>query len=592
MVDAVEEYTKALRNLRDFSVVATTNELTRQNIIESLSPILQELGREGLWPDIGPLKGLRGSRVSRGNNIPALGELIVGLPGSAAVSSARDGGAEIIELSRKRLIRLRQLFEDALLKEEAAFDRQVKLTKDNRVTLGEIREAVRWLPTDYDRERVLFELPYPVRKCFPLENEDLRLSSLLRYIKAEHGGHFRLQDLPYGLQRVVATCGGTARVMSYLEGGSRALMSAYMLVSIDSLMNIQPCDDLPADPFVGRAKHGRIQLRTISSIKNRAGYKPVDGNFLEVEAESDEKSVAETPSEGQLPIHVEGAKISGAKAIEIWQKLSRPQRDRAKNAKYKDAEYLWIIRNGHDTDDVRRYEASSWKHWWNEFLDEHADDPVIGGLPIQRRMIRTTGLQLQSVHHGGDSEVVAMIANHSRASVTERYYTNRNYLRRLLDNKMREFLKLFEARLAGDRDERAAQLSLPLSEFKELRQTAVATGLGFDCDNPLSGYQPGTKDKICTRLDACSSCPLLRFVPSRESIRNLILFMRSLESSEEEFVSRNVSRWIRVWMPAMALCMAIIQLLKDGAKKRMVIDAENDVASGIASGKLILFRPW
>lgn len=190
MVDAVEEYTKSLRDLRDFSVVATTNELTRQNIIESVSPILQELGKEGLWPDIGPLKGLPGSRVSRGNNIPALGELIVGLPASAAASSARDGGADIIELSRKRLIRLRQLFEGALLKEEAAFNRQVDLSKDNRVTISEIREAVRCLPTDYDRERVLFELPYPVRKCFPLGDEDLRLSSLLRYIKAEHGGTF------------------------------------------------------------------------------------------------------------------------------------------------------------------------------------------------------------------------------------------------------------------------------------------------------------------------------------------------------------------------------------------------------------------
>ena len=153
MVDAVDEYVRALRDLRDFSVVSTTNELTRQNIIESLSPILQELAKEGLWPDVGPLKGLRGSRVSRGNNIPALGELVVGSSAQAAASSARNGGADIIELSRKRLMRLRQLFEEALLKEEAKFDRQAELTKGGRLTIDEIRDAVSRLPTDYDRPR-------------------------------------------------------------------------------------------------------------------------------------------------------------------------------------------------------------------------------------------------------------------------------------------------------------------------------------------------------------------------------------------------------------------------------------------------------
>lgn len=594
MVDAVEVYVGSVRDLQNFDVVATTNELTRQNMIESLSPILQELGREGLWPDIGPLKGLRGSRVSRGNNIPALGELVRSLTSDAPSSSVEGNEPNPIELSRQRLIRLRQLFENALLEEEAAFDRQIQLTTmANGITVKEIRDAVRRLPTDYDRKRIVVELPRQVRRCFPLENDDLRLSSLLRYIKAEHCGHFRLQDLSYGLQRVVATCGGTAKVMSYLEGGPRALMSAYMLVSIDSGLNIQPCDDLSADPFVGKAKHGRVTLRTISSIKNRAGYKLVDGNILEVEEEPAEAEEDKRMAEGyRLPLIVDGAKISGAKAIQIWLKLSQPQRERARNAQSGDTELLWVLRHGHETNYVRRYQHHSWKHWWNEFLEEHAEDPVIGGLPIQRRMIRTTLIQLRQLNHGGDTEVVAMLSGQSSARITERHYTNRAYLQKLLLNRIREFVKLFEASIGDYSDDRALQLSLSPAEYKKRRETAVATGLGFDCSDPLSGYQPGTAGKTCTRLDACSSCPLLRFVPSQASIENLILFLRSLEAAQEEFFARNASRWVRVWMPAQALCMAISQLLAASAKKILLSRAEQTVAAGLTSGSLKLLRLW
>lgn len=594
MVDAVEVYAGSLRDLKNFDVVATANELTRQNMIESLSTIVQDLGQEGLWPKIEPLKGLRGSRVSRGSNIPALGELVRGPARKMPRPSADDSEANPIELNRQRLTRLRQIFENALLEEESSFDQQVELTTINsEITINDIRKAVDYLPSDYDRQRIVVELPQQVRRCFPLENDELRLSSLLRYLKAEHGGHFRLQDLSFGLQRVVATCGGTAKVMSHLEGGPRALMSAYMLVSIDSGMNIQPCDDLSADPFVGKAKHGRITLRTISSIKNRAGYKPVNGDFLEYEETPGEpENIKDIAPEHQLPLFVDGAKISGARAIEIWLKLSKPQRDRARDKKNREAEYLWILRHGHSTDHVRRYQHASWKHWWNEFLEEYAADPVIGGLPIQRRMVRTTLIQLRQVYYGGDTEVVAMLSGQSSAKITERHYTNRAYLRKLLHAKIREFIKLFEVSIGTHNEERASQLSLSLDEYRDQRETAVATGLGFDCSNPQSGYQPGTAGKTCTRLEACSSCPLLRFVPSQESINSLVLFLRSLEAAQEEFFARNASRWVRVWMPAQALCLAITQLLAAGAKKIMLSRAEQTVAAGLNSGSLKMLRLW
>jgi hypothetical protein len=378
--------------------------------------------------------------------------------------------------------------------------------------------------------------------------------------------------------------------MSYLEGGGRALLAAYTLVLIDTGSNLQPCDDLAADPFTGKARYGKIQLRRVSSIKNRAGYKPVDGYIAEV-TDSDSAS-EESGGALDLPTKVPNSKISAATAIEIWQKLSGPQRERARLAGNEDAEYLWIVRNGHFPKEVRRYQEHTWKGWWNDFLEEHTGDPIIGGLPIQRRMIRTTVLQLRDTDHDSDAEIVGLLSGQSGGRTAARHYLNRTYISRLLDERIREFQKLFEASIGGDNPGRAAQLELTLDEFQHRRKRAVETGLGISCADPTAGIQPGTNGSICTRLDACSTCPLLRFIPTQQSIDALTLFHRSLKSAADEFIAKNPERWVRVWLPALALCVAILNLLGAGPKQAMLKHAANTVEAGLANGSLMLVRLW
>jgi hypothetical protein len=495
-----------------------------------------------------------------------------------------------MERNRERLLRLRNLCEDALLQEQAAFDHRTALiTASDQPELSEISAAIPLVSYNYGKLGRDQALALKVRTCFPLDDDDRRLGSLLRYIIEFHDGVFRLQELDYELQLVVASCGGTAKVMSYLEGGGRALLAAYTLVLIDTGLNLQPCDDLAANPFIGKARYGKVQLRQVGSVKTRARRKPVDGHIREVAPDQPNQSDDEIC---EVPTTVSGSRISSATAIKIWQKLSAPQRKRAEHADNVDAKYLWIIRNGHYPKEVRKYLESAWKDWWDDFLEEHATDPIIGGLPIQRRMIRSTVIQLRDARHDSDAEMVALISGQSGGNVAARYYLNRAYIRRLLDERIREFQNLFEASVAGDNPARAAQLELSIDELQKRRTRAVETGLGTTCADPTAGVQPGTEGSMCARLDACSTCPLLRFIPTRQSIEGLTLFYRSLKDAESDFIARNPERWVKVWLPALALCIALFSLLASGPKQSLVRRAAEAVEAGLAAGSLVLFRPW
>jgi len=588
MVDAANLFFAPLRDLQNRSVVDSANKLSRQNIIESLSAALQELASQSLWPDIGPVRGLSGSRAGD-TEIVSLGEV---LRSEESISSI-ENHSELVDRSRRRLTRLRQLCETMLLREQENFDNHQRLISEtHHPTLAEIQAAIDELPTDYDRKNRKMPLPPQVDRCFPLADDTVRKSSLLRYIKAELGGVFRLQQLPVGLQRVVAKCGGTASVMACLEGGSRALMAAYTLVLIDTGFNIQPCDDLAADPFTGKAKRGKITLRRASSVKNRAGSKAVSGHIRETD-DADELEAGTSVETLEIPLVVPNTTISGAQAITIWKRLSEPQRARARAASNPDADLLWIIRNGNSPTEVNRYLHSAWKSWWADFLNEHGDDPVIGGLPINRRMIRKTLQQLNYAKHNGDAEIVALLAGQSRARTSLGHYISKAFIKHILDQEIRKFQNLFEADVAGDAPERASQLGISDDEFNRRRRDAADAGLGLtQIDQTPEGqvHPTGTvrdSDGACGLL-----CPMLQFRPTPQSIKALVHFHRSLSSAEAEFVTRSPERWIRVWLPALALCIAITSLLEGGSKRRLLRSAQSEIERELADNTLTLFQPW
>lgn len=396
MADAIESVVKRLRDTSDFYIVSTTNVLTRQNIIESASPMLQDLAREGLWPNVGPLKGIAGSRETRGNNISSLGELV-------REGEGKNGrGRDIQALNRERLKRLREICEDELLREESEFDRRQRMVNSSAVPSTRIRDVIQ----------------------------------------------------------------------NYLEPSSRALVAAYCIVLIDTGLNPQPCDHLAADPFIGQAKFGKIALRTLSTTKNRAGYKSIDVDVIEPNNDINIYNAALSAA-----TVVPQSKISTVKAIEIWKKISEPTRRLAQEEENPDADRLWIVRKG-TTKKIILYRHSSWKDWWASLLKKYKNDAVIGGLPIQRKMIRPTVIQIRAVQTSLDAVFSARFSHHSSPALTMRRYLNRKHINDMLDQRIRTFQNRFEAILIEEDEYASEMLGIDLGVLRMRREEAVATGLG------------------------------------------------------------------------------------------------------------------
>src|SRR5690606_9511043 len=134
-------------------------------------------------------------------------------------------------------------------------------------------------------------------------------------------------------------------------------------------------------------------------------------------------------------------KISSKQAIDIWLEMSAPIRARAAkasearllNRSVRDEakveshsqrlggdhvhEWLWIMPTGQsNAGAIRKASAGNFRDWWTDLLADHADDPVIGGLPIRRRHLRPTFIQLRAMDRNGDVELAALAANHNSAA--------------------------------------------------------------------------------------------------------------------------------------------------------------------------------
>ncbi len=112
------------------------------------------------------------------------------------------------------------------------------------------------------------------------------------------------------------------------------------------------------------------------------------------------------------------------------------------------------------------------------------------------------------------------------------------------------------------------------------------------CVNPQSGLHTNGQKESCVQLQNCSSCPLLRFVVSRDSIECLLLFMMSLEFAQPVFCAQNPERWAIVWLPALALCKAIINKLVQGPKRALVEQLAVVVQEKLIRKDLSPFSPW
>lgn len=489
MRDAVEEFAGRIRDRNCMEVTATSNLLTRRAAIETLSASLKVLSIQGLWPDIGPVKGLGLGQIT-GGNIPSLGEVKAATAGAARPST-------VVGLLSKR-----------------DFDR---VAEENARCLAALRNCA----------------------CADLIQEYKR---------------FKSGEIP--------------------EGDLGALLAAYTIVLIDTGYDIGSCDDLPAHPFVGVSVRGKQRIATVSAIKMRAKGQVVDAVLVDGEAD--------------LATSHEASGVSGVRAIQMWQEMSQPFRDCGPVP-----DKLWILpRKSGLASGILPYLPHSFKYQWTAFLRRHANDPVIGGLPLQRRMIRPTVLQIRATRNNFDHALAQIAGNHASAGQTYRYLS-RPWFKAQLDKQIRAFQDLFEASLGRGIDDLSSKLGIAPAELERRTELADETGLGFVCLDPMAGIQPNTTaGQRCHRLERCAGCSLRRFVPTERALEALVLFNAALKEQETAFSAANPARWATVWMPYLALTEVFIDKLRSSHRRQRLTAAERRVAERRAAGDLWPITLW
>ncbi|QAY78895.1 hypothetical protein [Sphingosinicella sp. BN140058] len=553
-------------------------------------------------------------RIERGTT-PSLGELSLPAGRTDRHSESGEGVfARTVARNRDRLDRLRSICEDELLASYERFRRgQRLLSRSHGPTAAELMQAERDMADATVLEGRRSPLPGLAGHCFPLEDREFSLASLLQHVVVNHAGRIGASKswATQGVRNLVTWLGGPQFVTELIEASDRALVAAYGLVSIDSAFNVQACDDLAADPFVGVPDRGRIELRVLQSTKNRPVPRAVRSIF----------------GDGFVYLSAKNQRISGKGAIDIWLEMSAPIRERAVEESHQrimtrcDAtfvadddvesqspaegvsgrhaarserlggarvqDWLWILPTGQSNcGEIRKASSGNFRDWWKDMLAQHVEDPVIGGLEIRRKHIRPTILQLRAAGRNGDAELAAQIANHETSATTFQNYLNRPYMRLQLTEQIRSFQSLLQVAVVRDAAAGPAKLGLSEPVFSLLREQALAAGLAFYSELDLDS--PSELEVASCGVD---SGPIA-YSDTVPAMRSAALLRCSMDAAAHEFAVKAPERWAKVWLPLHALSIAVWDALMSGSRRRTFQEVVGATKAELEAGVILPFKPW
>ncbi|MFW2350135.1 hypothetical protein [Qipengyuania sp.] len=585
---ALSDFVSRANDPNDRSIFTTSNHTTRRPVIEALSAAIRSLATPMGWPKIKTLK----CTLKRKRGVtPSLGELEF-TDGKLDRHSNSTAGlyARTVARNGERLNRLRTIAEAELIECHETYKRgQELLSRKDLQDPSTLRRAEFRLASIPDFAKRKSKLPWIVEACFPTNDAEMQLANLLAHIVENHDGKVSGSNdwSTHGIRHLVTLHGGPQRVAEFLEGGTRALVAAYTIVLIESGFNVQSCNDLSSEPFVGQPSSGRVDLHVLSSIKNRPRPRRVQAIL----------------GGGQVFLNSMGYKISGKRAIDIWLEISEPIRRRAKEESAKRSashaqdgaprsdrlggdnveDWLWILPTGlNNAGEVRKASAGNFRDWWTRLLTDHADDPIIGGLPIRRKHIRPTVIQMKATGRNGDVELAAVSANHQSSKTTFQNYLNRPYIRIHLEEQIRDFQNLLEVAVVAPAKNDSTSQSVPTLAFDRLRERALECGLAF--------YE---NVDLCTPLGSAElELTPIEYSDTSSGMASAALLRLSLDHAQDEFFARNPSRWVSIWLPLHALSIAIWNNLSSGPRAERFKAIADDILHKLADGKLEPFRAF
>ncbi len=531
----------ALCDRNDFSFGSVTSTSSINSEIDTIKSVLGAFSRVGFAPKFTFSAGLPENKEARTPTLATLARE-AGLFSTtrlgrleAAEAFVRHNADLLMELrrclceefqiERERFIRGKRLKEDPHLPDEEAI---VSLLAEYNQSKGKIRQWFRnRLGINDDQyEGLVFKL----------------VSAIL------HRGLKKVKTRK--LATLMKSVGDPVWIQGHIQATSVALNAAFHILIIDSAFNSQPCKDLKINAISGRERRGRFELVTATSTKNRKNG-PLNSKLNEVDAPLLDEG-------GWLPKKV-GEQISAKRVFEQWLEMTSMLRSSPQIRKA-DSDRLWIYQRPSEPR-VRSRLNSIDSEWWPAFLRRHKNNPLIGGLRITRMVIRRTALNRSAEMDDFALVMNQELGNHSDG-IMPFFYLDRNGAKAVLEEMIRKFVDQWEAIALHGIPHAARVLGVLEQELYRRKLLGLEAGLEFaqiDRNSQRSSPPEGREIEELPLMD--KNTRALRI--SDKSMSDLYLAKLGLERRAECMLSTNPSRFLRVWLPWMAIVEGYILKLQE-----------------------------
>ena len=233
---------------------------------------------------------------------------------------------------------------------------------------------------------------------------------------------------------------------------------------------------------------------------------------------------------------------------------------------------------------------------WNlreDMLKISTDSKELSTLKITPSLIRPTLLLMEHLKNPMNLGVTRLRARHEKEGTTFGY-VGKLPLRLILTEKIREFQDTIQVIAVSGLKDARNKLSIEPNDWVAASDRVQRTGLGTFCFDPESGAQPDyPKGNKCQALDRCLTCPLKIVVAEPQSIADMIIWKKSLESAEGRFLDERYERWVAVWMPWQAFIQVVLdEKMTRGELANIKMKAQKIANSRMQSKDFKLPMPW
>ncbi|BCO11611.1 hypothetical protein GEOBRER4_n3743 [Citrifermentans bremense] len=221
-----------------------------------------------------------------------------------------------------------------------------------------------------------------------------------------------------------------------------------------------------------------------------------------------------------------------------------------------------------------------------KFKENH---PSIGAYSFLPTSIRPTVRVLAFVN-GEDIETSrAQLAHKTIATSTG--YVVRTLSRMEMEERIRGFMKHYEAIVIQDIEDAARRLGYTTAEYEDRLANAKRTGLGTICDHQRKddeGKEFSVKRSDCDPVDDCPKCPLARVFPAlKENLVDAFMMRRWIRDNEIE-LRMNEERWQEVWMRWLAIVEGGIDKAKSAHNvSRKILREAEEMAKALGTADFV-----